>query len=290
MTLQLGILLSLLCAFASNLAFLYKHRGARAAPAVSLRHPLRSARGLFGSPWFAIGMGVAFGAWLLHVAALALAPLSVVQAVLSGGIVLLGVMAERLFGFKLRGRQWWGIALTAFGLVLLVVTVPVTHNAHSQFSLAGMIGFEGGLIGLGILLIMGPRLGGPVEHHGAMLAAASGFLFGVSDIALKALTGLVHHGGLLALLTPWLIVTAIASVTAFYASARALQVGEAVPVIAVTGSAASVANIAGGLIVFGDPLPGSAIGITLQAIAFAMVIIAAALVPAPVRAATIAPA
>ena len=99
MTLILGILLALACAVATNLGFLYKHRGACAAPCVDIRHPLASARGLLSSRWFAIGMVVAIGAWIFHVAALAMAPLSVVQAVLSGGVVLLAVMAERLFGF-----------------------------------------------------------------------------------------------------------------------------------------------------------------------------------------------
>ena len=45
-------------------------------------------------------MAVATGAWFFHVAALAFAPLSVVQAVLSTGVVILAVLAERLFGFE----------------------------------------------------------------------------------------------------------------------------------------------------------------------------------------------
>ena len=81
MMIELGILLALLCAFASNLAFFYKHRGARAVPQVSIAHPLRSAADLWRSKWFAIGMLVGLGAWVLHVAALSLAPLSMVQAV-----------------------------------------------------------------------------------------------------------------------------------------------------------------------------------------------------------------
>src|SRR3954447_953040 len=108
MTLQLGILLALLCAVATNLGFFYKHRGACAAPPVDIKHPLKSARGLFSSPWFALGMLVALGAWGLHVAALALAPLSVVQCVLAGGVVLLAIMAERIFGFEVGPRQRWG--------------------------------------------------------------------------------------------------------------------------------------------------------------------------------------
>jgi hypothetical protein len=36
----------------------------------------------------------------MHVGALSLAPLSVVEAVLSGGLVFLAVFAERIFGFR----------------------------------------------------------------------------------------------------------------------------------------------------------------------------------------------
>ena len=285
MTLHLGILMALACAFATNLGFLYKYRGARAAASVDIRHPVRSAGSLFGSKWFAIGMLVATGAWGFHVAALALAPMSVVQVVLSGGVVLLAVMAERLFGFDVGPRQWAGVAFTALGLVLLAVTLPATGGSHSQFSLTGMIAFEGGLVGVGGLLIMGKRLGGPAQHHGMMLGAAAGMLFGVSDIAIKALTGIMGDGGALAgLMSPWMLTAVIASVAGFYASARGLQDGEAVPVIAVTGTAANVAGIAGGIIVFGDPMPGDPIGIVVQVAAFVMVCVAAALTPAPVRA------
>lgn len=283
MSLYTGILLALACAFVTNLGFLYKHRGACAAPPVNLRHPLRSGRALFASKWFALGMLVAVGAWILHVGALALAPMSIVQAVLAGGVVLLAVMAERLFGFSVGRRQWIGLGLTAAGLALLGMTLPVAHGAHSQFSLAGMISFEAALVLIGALLIMGPRIGAPGEHHGVMLGAAAGILFGVSDISIKALTGLVGHGGMGALLSPWLLVAAIASVAAFYASARGLQDGEAVPVIAITGAAANVAGIAGGIIVFGDPLPDHPLALIAQALAFVLVIVAAALTPAPVR-------
>src|SRR5689334_10125768 len=100
MSLELGILLALVCAFVSNLGFFFKHRGACAAPKVDVRHPLRSAKGLFSSGWFALGMLVATSAWGFHVAAMALAPISVVQVVLAGGVVMIAVMADRLFGFQ----------------------------------------------------------------------------------------------------------------------------------------------------------------------------------------------
>jgi drug/metabolite transporter (DMT)-like permease len=286
MSLQLGILLALCCAFASNLSFLYKHRGACEACTVDIRHPLRTARSLWGQRWFAIGMLVGLGAWLLHVAAISLAPLSVVQVVLSSGLVLLAVMADRLFGFKVGRRQWWGLALTFVGLVLLAITLPASHGQHSAFSVPAMAAFEAGLFGLGALCIVGPRIGGRSEHHGVALAAAAGILFGVCNLGVKALTGIVGPDGFLGIvLSPWLWVALIGSATAFYASARSLQDGDAVAVIAITGTAANIATIAGGIIVFGDPIPGDALGIVVQAVAFVLVIVASALTPAPVRAA-----
>jgi drug/metabolite transporter (DMT)-like permease len=282
-TLNLGILLALACAVATQLGFLYKHKGANAAPKVCMRRPLRTVRELFSSKWFAIGMAVATGAWFFHVAALAYAPLSVVQAVLSTGVVILAVMAERLFGFKVGARQWLGVAMTAGGLFLLVVTLPASSGAHSSYSLAGMIAFEAAMLAIGALLITGPRFGAPDHHHGVMLGGAAGVLFGLSDVAIKALTGL---DGLAAIVvSPWLFVAILGSIIAFYASARGLQDGEAVPVIASTSTAANVSCILGGIIVFGDPMPADFLGIVVQIFAFTMVVVAALVTPPPVRAA-----
>jgi drug/metabolite transporter (DMT)-like permease len=286
MTVQIGILLALLCALTSNLAFLYKHRGACAAADVSWRHPLRSGKALFKSKWFAIGMLVALGAWLLHVAAMAMAPLSVVQAVISGGLVFLTVLAERVFGFKVGRRQWVGVGLTALGLALLAVTLPGTGSAHSNYSLAGMIAFEVGLLAVGTLLVLSPKIGAPHHHHGVLLGLASGILFGVSDVAIKALTGEIGAHGAMGLMSPWLFTCVAASVLAFFASARGLQTGEAVPVITLTSAGANVSAITGGIVVFGDPMPSDAVGIILQSLAFLIIVVAAVLTPGPVRAAS----
>lgn len=288
MTVSLGILLALACALATNVGFLYKYRGVRAAPAVDIRRPLWTARKLWGSRWFALGMAVATGAWVFHVAAMSMAPLSIVQAVLAAGVVLLAVMAEKLFGLKIGRRQWIGLGMTGTGLALLGLTLPVIHGAHSRFSVPGMISFEGGLIMAGTLLIMGPRIGAPREHHGYMLGAAAGIMFGVSDISIKALSGLIGSTGVLGIMSPWLLVTIVGSIAGFYASAKALQDGEAIPVIAVTGTAANLAGIVGGIIVFGDPLSANPLALVVECLAFLLVLAAAWLMPAPVRATAIA--
>jgi multidrug transporter EmrE-like cation transporter len=284
----LGIACALACALTTNLGFLYKHRGACAAPTVDFRRPFWTARQLFSSKLFTIGMIVACVSWAFHIGAMAMVPLSVVQAVLAGGVVMLAIMAERAFGLTIGKRQWMGLGMTAAGLVLLGISLPAVHGAHSRFSVPGMIAFEGVLIVLGAMLIMGPRIGAKEHHHGVMLGGAAGILFGVSDVALKALTGAVGAHGVLGLVSPWLALTIPASIVAFYASAKSLQDGDAVPVIAVTATAANVSGILGGLLVFGDPLPSSALGVVVEVFAFVLVIVAAALTPAPSRAVAIA--
>lgn len=281
----LGIAMAVGCALATNVGFLYKHRGANSAAAVDVRRPLWTARNLFSQRAFAIGMGIAVIAWLMHVGALAMVPMSVVQATLAGGIVLLAIMAERVLGVTVGAKQWAGIAMTAGGLALLAVTLPATHGAHSHYSVPAMVAFEVTFLAVGTMLILGPRLGAPARHHGVMLGGASGVLFGVSDVAIKGLTGAVGVHGLLGLLSPWLLVTLAASIAAFYASAKAFQDGEPVPVIAVTATAANVSGIIGGIVVFADPISSQPLGIIAEVFAFCLVVAAAWMTPAPARAA-----
>ena len=267
---SLGIGLALACAAVTQLAFLCKHRGAGSVPLVEIKHPLRSARALFGSRWFAIGMGIAAVAFALHVAALALAPLSVVQVSLATGVVMLAVLGDRLFGCKVGPREWAGVFLTTAGLVLLVLTLPRAAT-HSEFAVPALIAFEAGALALGTLLIAAPRLGTPARHHGPVLGAAAGTLFGLSDVSVKALA----EGGIV---SPWLPVAALASALAFLASARGFQEGDAVPVIACTSTAANVTVICGGIVVFGDALAGGVL-LVVQIAAFVLIAFSALVTP-----------
>jgi drug/metabolite transporter (DMT)-like permease len=283
LTAQLGILFALLSALVTNVGFLTKYKGACAAPPVEWRHPFRSAAGLWRQRWFAVGMLVAICAWAMHVAAMSLAPLSIVQAVIAGGLAFLAVLAERFLGCELGRRQWCGVALTSLGLALLAITLPHSGGTHSDYSLASMVAFEGGLLIVGTLLVLSPTLGAQREHHGVLLGAAAGFLFGVSDLAINALSGAIGHFGALGLVSPWLVTCVLASVIAFYASARGFQTGEAVPVITVTSATANVSAIVGGIVVFGDPMASDPLGIAAESLAFLLVIAAAWLTPAPLR-------
>jgi drug/metabolite transporter (DMT)-like permease len=278
-----GLLLALSSAVATNVAFLFKHRGAVLAPPIRVRHPLRSATDLFRSRWFAVGWMVAILAWGLHVGALSLAPLSIVQAVLSGGLVFLAVFAERYFGFHLGRRQWVGVTITAAGLVVIGLTGGGANDPR-RASLAALIAVEGAIFATGAMLVrISTRRHLADRAEGLLLGAAAGALFGVSDVAIKWLTQ-AAPGPLLGLLSPWTLTAMVAGVISFYASARSLQIGNGVEVIALTSVAANLAAIIGGVLVFHEPIGSGAVEIGGRFLAFCLVIAGAALMPAPMRA------
>jgi drug/metabolite transporter (DMT)-like permease len=283
-----GLTLAFASAAATNLAFLFKQRGAVLAPPIAPRHPLRSAAGLFRSRWFLVGWIVAIVGWGLHVGALSLAPLSIVQAVLSGGLVFLAVFAERFFGFQLGRRQWVGVTITAAGLVVIGLTGGGAKHPE-RASLAALIAVEGAIFALGAALVrVSTRHELLPRAEGLLLGAAAGALFGVSDVAIKWLTQ-APPGPLLGLISPWTLTAMIAGVISFYASARSLQIGEGVEVIAITSVAANLAAILGGIVVFHEPIGSGALETGGRFLAFCLVVAGAALMPAPMRAASDAP-
>jgi drug/metabolite transporter (DMT)-like permease len=285
-TLFLGLALAGLSALVAQMGFLLRHRGAVAAPDVELRHPLGSAIALFRSKWWTIGYALAVVAYLLHVGALALAAMSLVQAVLAGGLVVLAVLAERFFGFELERRQWAGLVLTTAGLAMLAVTGEARSGQESaNYSVAAMLAFEAAIAGVGVALIVSYARGRSRSQHGILLALAAGLLFTTTHVAVKALSGKIDAGIAELLLSPYLYIAIAGGVVAFFASARSLQIGPAVPVIAVTSIAGNASAIPAGIVVFGDPLGSDALTVVVRTVAFLLVAVAAALIPAPMRAA-----
>jgi drug/metabolite transporter (DMT)-like permease len=286
MTLAVGLVLAGFSAAISQVGFLLRHRGAVEAPDVDMHRPLRSAIDLFRSKWWTIGYGLAIVAYLLHVGALTLASLSLVQVVLAGGIVLLAVIGERFFGFELGSRQWCGVVFASAGLALLALTGEARSGQDSaDYSVAAMLAFEAALIGAGTALILAHRLGRLRSRLGVLLGVSAGLLFSVTHVAVKALSGKADTSVAEIVTSPYLAIAAAGGVAAFFVSARSLQLGPAVPVIAVTSIAANASAIPAGIIVFGDPLGSDPVAIAVRSVAFVLVVAAAALIPAPMRAA-----
>lgn len=270
MSVQIGLALALATALGSIVGFLLKHRGALSAPAVEWRHPLASTIALFRSPLYVFGCVVATSSWGTHVGALALAPISLVQTTIAGGLVLLTVMADRAFGLRVTRREWVGVALTATGLAVLAATLGTTANSARSHWTAPPLVLEVGLATAAgaILVFLASRRG---TREGLMLGVSAGLLWGASDLSIKAAS---HAAGAF---LPLAVVVLVLSLVGLLVSARSLQLGPAVPVITATSATANIVTIAAGPLVFGEPLPGDPVGLAVRLGALALVVTAAAL-------------
>ena len=283
LSVEIGLLMAVATAFFAVVGFLYKHKGAVGSPPVEWNRPVRTSLALFRNRWYVLGIVIAIGSWGFHVAALALAPISLVQSVIAGGLVLLTVVADRLFAHNVTRREWIGVALAALGLAFLAATLEGSGGgAHSDYETGTLAVF---LTVVGAMAIGVGFFGWRTAHAGVALGASAGLFWAVSDTAIKAQTGEFGENIVTVLIAPLPLVIAIASFVGLTVSAKSLQIGKAVPVIAMTSVAANVVTIAAGPLVFGDPVPDDAVGFTARILAFVLVIGAAALTPAPVRAA-----
>jgi hypothetical protein len=278
LSVQIGLLLALATALTSIVGFLLKGRGAVESPPVDARHPVSSSLALFRSRAYTIGIIVATASWGLHVAALALAPISLVQTVIAGGLALLTVVADRVFGYDVTRREWIGVALTALGLAVLASTMHgVAADRHSDYDPSTLAAYVGVIGAVGLAAAFA---GGRIAFGGPALAVSAGLLWGASDVSIKALSGHLDNGAL-GWIHPLALVILAASLVGLAVSARSLQVGDAVPVIALTSATANLCTIAAGPIVFGEPLPDAPLTLAIRVVAFAVVIVASAMTPPP---------
>jgi hypothetical protein len=274
---EIGLILALGCAAFSGVAMLCKHRGALAAPDVAMRNPLRSAAALFRSRWWAIGFGLATLGWGMHVVALSMAPLSLVQAVIAGGLALLAVPARRWFGIAVGTRDLIALGLCAAGLSFLALTAG-HGNEDGGFTGSTMFAFEGGTLAIVGILLFASAHRRLVSRGWVFLAVAAGSSIGVSDVAIKALAVTVPASPI-SVISPWTALAIVGGIGGFLALARGLQLGEPVAVIVAFSASATLAAITGGVLVFGDPLGSDAVDVVARCLAFVAVIAAAALLP-----------
>jgi multidrug transporter EmrE-like cation transporter len=270
---QLGLLCAVLTALGSIVGFFLKHKGAVNAPMVDGKRPIHSTIQLFKSPIYTLGCVVATTSWGFHVAALALAPISVVQSTIAGGLVLITIVADRFFGHSVTRREWIGVALTAAGLAFLAATLEGTADeAHSDYDTWVFVVV---LVATTVAaIILAARAG----RSGPALAVSAGLLWAGSDVTIKALTGHSEIGVTSALFAAIIVVW---SLVALLISAKSLQLGPVVAVIALTSATANVLTIAAGPVIFKEPLPDDTGALLLRLAAFGLVIIAAAMTPPP---------
>jgi hypothetical protein len=258
-----ALVLSLLSAAALNWGYLAQHGAAHDLPSLSLRAPIHSLRSLFSDLSWLSGFLVGILGWVFYVAALVLAPLSLVQGVSAGGIAMLAALARRR-GDPVSRIQLGAIAVATLGLALLAISLAGgTTNAHATKA-ADVVVVLVVLAGIAALSSSsGLRLAA-----GASLGVPAGLLYAAGDIATKAAT----FGG------AWVLFV-IAMLTAHGLAFVALQFGfQRGGALATAGTATLLTNalpIAAGLFLFHEHLPGGFLG-GIRAAGFALVVAAAA--------------
>jgi hypothetical protein len=260
-----GLGLALLSAGALNWGYFVQHGVASGLPPLTVRKPLRSLAALFGNRRWLVGFFTGIGGWVLYVAALALAPLSLVQASSAGG---LGVLAA-LTGVRSR-RERLAVAASIAGLALLGVSLAGSNGAAGHASLVGAV------VWMGASVIFAALAAGPAANviaRGAGLGIAAGVLYAAGDVGTKAAVS----GGFHVAFVPALLAC---HGLAFVALQLGFQRGSALTTAGLATLWTNALPIAAGMTVFGEPLPSGLLGVARVA-AFAAVVAGAALLTRP---------
>lgn len=257
-----GLVLALASAAALNWGFFTQHGAASGLPPLSVRRPVRSLRLLFSHRRWLAGFVAGLGGWALYVAALALAPLSLVQSTSAGGIGLLALLVERTTAATLSRREWAGVGVAVGGLALLALSLAGHTAAGRQGSPVAVGGWIAGSLALAALAA--PRL-----PAGAGFGIAAGALYAAGDVATKAA---VAGGPAVAFVAAVLACHGLA----FVALQLGFQRGGALPTAGVSTLLTNALPILAGTILFHEGLPGGVLGVARVA-AFAGVVAGAAL-------------
>jgi hypothetical protein len=265
LSLAAGLVLALASACALNWGWVAQHGAASTLPALTLRRPAVSLRLLFRHRRWLVGFSVGIGGWVLYVAALALAPLSLVQAVSAGGIGVLALLVQRASDTPLARREWIAVVVSIAGLVLLAGSLAGGSGSGRSATWLAVLAWLG-LSGVAAGFAAGPLA--PLIVGGAGLGLAAGILYAAGDLATKAAVG----GGLWLALVPAVLA---AHGLAFVCLQLGFQRGGA---LATAGASTVLTNalpIAGGIALFHERVPGGALG-ALRVVAFALVVAGAA--------------
>jgi len=254
LTTAAGLFLALLSAFALNWGWLAQHGAASDLPPLSLRRPIVSLRLLFADRGWLAGFLAGVGGWVLYVAALTLAPLSLVQATSAGGVGVLAGLAHRR-GDVIGRADWAGVWLAVAGLGLIAVSLTGGTTTATR----------PGVAGLGAWLVVSLAAASLVFFARAGIAA--GTLYAAGDVATKAAV----FGGAWLVLVPVLLA---AHALAFVSLQLGFQRADALETAGTASVLTNALPIAAGVVLFHEHLPGGLPGV-LRVAGFVLVIVAA---------------
>jgi len=261
----LALVLTIISACGLNLGYVFQHDVAASVPALSLRRPIASLRSLLREPRWLIGFAIQAGGFVLYVVALALAPLSLVQATSAGGIGILALLAWRATGIRPTSTERAAVGAAIVGLVLLGASLAGQHGGGTQPPWPDVALWLACSVAAAGLVIVGGR---NVLASGAALGAAAGLLYAAGDVGTKAA---VAGGGRLAFVPAFLACHGLA----FIALQLGFQRGTALATAGVATLLTNALPIVAGTALFHEGLPGGALG-ALRVLAFVAVVAGAA--------------
>jgi hypothetical protein len=268
----IALLLALASTILTNVAYLREHDAAAALPTLSLRRPLHSAEALLTDRSWLIGFALESCGFALYVAALALAPLTLVQSVSAGGIGILAFVSARMRRRRLGRHELAGVIISMLGLLALAVSLAGGSGEGSGGTTSDILVWFAATLGAAVLaLLLGRRFGALAAAEGI----AGGLFFSIGDISVKVAT----QGGARTLF-------AIGVIAGYSLGTAFLQLGyQKGGALTVAGLATLLTNalpIAAGTVVLGEPVPSGAYG-ALRIVAFAGVTVGAILLARPDR-------
>lgn len=268
--LALALVLALASTGALNWGYFAQHEADASIPPLSVRHPLRSLLSMLANRRWLAGFLVMVGGWAFYVVALRFGPLSLVQAVSAGGIGLLALLVQRVAHVQLAWHEWLGVGLATGGLALLAVSLAGGSKSGGSGHWTTVALW---VVVAAAVACLAAGFGRSALAPGAGLGVAAGLLFAAGDIATKAAVG----GGVRLAFVPVLL---SCQLLGFVFLQLGFQRGS---VIATAGVATLLTNalpIAAGVFVFGDLVPGGALGV-LRIAAFVVVTAGAGLLASP---------
>ena len=258
-----GLTLAFASTLVTNTAYSLEHDAAAALPPLSPRRPFQSARLLLRDRRWLLAFGAETAGWLMYVAALRLASLSLVQAVAASGVAVLAFATARGHPSRLARREQAAVVLAIAGLTLLALSLVDTAESDQRPVAVGVAVWLAACGGGAVLLIGMPTRFG----RAASLGLAAGLLFADGDISAK----LVGYGGLWLAATGTLIVAYAAGTSVLQ---WAYQRGDALTAAGMATMATNAVPIAAGFVLFGEDLPRGGRAV-LQVAAFACLVVSA---------------
>ena len=250
----LTVAVSLLAAVCFGVASVLQHRGALRARTRTPLHPGLLVE-LAGKPGWLAGVATQTAGVTLHLLAVNLGPLSVVQPILTVGLVV-ALLLQRLSGRRVSRSSLLASGLVVVGLAAFLVVTP-------SFAAAGPVTLSAwapGLLLAGAVLAAVAFAGllGSGTVRCVCFGASAGVLMATSAALGKAWGAVLHSGGLVALAGSWQLWAALAcGALGTLLSQAAFQAGPLGGSLAAMMAIDPVIGVGLGVVVFGEPFATS---------------------------------